>query len=111
VIPVEIAVPHKLFGNYEGFSFFIFIFYWQHTSDKQTILNHERIHFWQQVELLFIVHWLLYTIFYIAGRLNSKNHEEAYRSIPFEREAYAFEKNHQYLSERKAFAWKKFVRH
>ena len=105
MIPVEIATRGKLFGNYEGFSFFIFIFYWRGTQDKSTILNHERIHFWQQVELLFIVHWLLYVIFYLVGRLRGRNHDAAYRSIPFEREAYAFERDPGYLAERKPFAW------
>jgi len=110
VIPVEITTRHKLFRNYEGFSFFIFIFYWQGTRDKSTILNHERIHFWQQVELLFIVHWVLYAIFYLAGRIGGKNHDEAYRNIPFEREAYAFERQTGYLSERKPFAWIKMLK-
>jgi len=109
VIPFTIATSHKLFGNYHGFSFFIFIFYWKGVSDKRTILNHELIHFWQQVELLFIFHWVLYSAFYFFGRLKGKNHDEAYLNIPFEKEAYAFEKNYDYVSKRSVFAWTRFI--
>ncbi|HOX81748.1 MAG TPA: hypothetical protein PLJ60_00045 [Chryseolinea sp.] len=109
MIPIRIGTSHKLFGNYHGFSFFIFIFYWKSVKDKQTILNHELIHFWQQVELLFVLHWLLYITFYLIGRLNGKTHDGAYMNIPFEKEAYAFEKNYQYASQRKPFAWLQFL--
>ena len=110
MIPIRIATSHKLFGDYHGFAFFIFIFYWKGVTDKQIILNHELIHFWQQVELLFIFHWLLYTGFYLIARLKGKKHDEAYMNIPFEKEAYAFEKNYNYISQRKAFTWIQFIR-
>ena len=109
MIPIRIATSNKLFGNYHGFAFFIFIFYWKDAEDKETILNHELIHFWQQVELLFIFHWILYLIFYLIGRLSGKNHDTAYINIPFEKEAYTFEKNGHYVSQRKAFAWRNFM--
>jgi hypothetical protein len=96
--------------SHHGFSFFIFIFYWKDVVDKKTIINHELIHFWQQVELLFVFHWLLYITFYVAGRLNGKNHDEAYMNIPFEKEAYSFEKDYQYISHRNPFAWLQFIR-
>ena len=110
MIPIRVETPHKLFGEYHGFSFFIFIFYWKGVKDKQTILNHELIHFWQQVELLFIFHWVLYSCFYFFERLKGKKHNEAYMNIPFEKEAYAFEKNYDYVAQRKTFAWIKFIR-
>ncbi len=109
MIPIRIRTSRKLFGDYHGFAFFIFIFYWRGVTDKKTILNHELIHFWQQLELLFIFHWVLYIIFYLAGRLSGKNHHTAYMNIPFEKEAYAFEKNYHYVSKRKVFAWLRFI--
>lgn len=104
-----------LFG-YAGFSFFVFLFFAE-KNPSRVLINHERIHFFQQVELLFIFHWILYVLFYlyhlarISGRAGIKlkqRHDIAYRAIPFEKEAYHNEKNLTYLADRPWFAW---IRH
>jgi hypothetical protein len=109
VIPICIKTEKKLFRQYSGFSFFIFIFYWKGVREKSILINHELIHFYQQVEMVFIFHWLLYLLFYLIGRVKGKNHDAAYHSIPFEKEAYAFEHDLQYIRQRKLFAWTKFI--
>ena len=109
MIPFQIATNKKLFGQYDGFSFFVFIFYWKGCKQKDEIINHELIHFYQQLEMLFIFHWLLYLLFYGIARLKGKDHMTAYYTIPFEKEAYAFEKDMQYTRHRKFFAWLRFV--
>jgi hypothetical protein len=98
VIPFQIATNKKLFGQYDGFC-----------KQKDEIINHELIHFYQQLEMLFIFHWLLYLLFYGIARLKGKDHMTAYYTIPFEKEAYAFEKDMQYTRHRKFFAWLRFV--
>jgi hypothetical protein len=69
---------------------------------------HELIHFFQQIELLFVGHWILYVIFYIVERSKGMKHDLAYRNNPFEREAYANE-NLTYLITRKPYAWLKYM--
>src|SRR5688572_19334350 len=109
MIPIRIATPRKIFGQYDGFSFFIFIFYWKHCRERRTLILHEMIHFYQQVELLFIAHWLLYVTFYVFARIRGKSHDHAYRANPFEKEAYDKECDLHYLKNRKIFAWLKYL--
>lgn len=73
------------------------------------LLRHERIHLRQQRELLVIPFYLLYLGFYLAARLRGRTHLQAYRSIPFEQEAYAHEVDDDYLEKRGFFAWWNFV--
>ena len=70
--------------------------------------RHETIHFQQQLELLFVMQWALYGLFYLVGLLRYRNGSQAYRENPFEREAYGNDKDENYLKNRKRYAW---VRH
>jgi hypothetical protein len=106
VLPVKIVTNKLIFGKYTGFSFFIFIWLSSQEKNQERLLRHERIHFWHQVELLFVLHWFLYASFYLYARLIMKhNHYVAYRYNPFELEAYTQDQNVTYLENRKAFAW------
>ncbi|MBL7924147.1 MAG: hypothetical protein JNL88_08115 [Bacteroidia bacterium] len=69
------------------------------------LLNHERIHLRQQVELLVIPFYIWYLLEYLFYRLKGKNHYRAYRSIRFEREAYAHDADAEYLKKRKTWAF------
>ena len=73
---------------------------------KRTI-NHETIHFWQTIELGVIGFYLLYLLFYLINIIKYKNNKKAYYNIPFEKEAYANDKNFNYISNRKTYAWTK----
>lgn len=71
------------------------------------IINHEKIHLRQQLELLIIPFYIIYLSEYVWGLLKYKNHNEAYRAISFEKEAYRNEKNMNYLEQRKPWtAWR-----
>lgn len=72
------------------------------------LLNHEKIHLKQQLELLIIPFYFLYGINYLINLLKYKNHYKAYFNIAFEREAYYFEKDPIYLSKRKWYNWINF---
>lgn len=72
---------------------------------NKRLLNHEKIHHKQQVELLIIPFYILYIINYLYNLLRFKDHDKAYRNIIFEREAYHHESNFGYLSKRRSFAW------
>lgn len=72
------------------------------------IIRHEQIHLKQQIELLVLPFYLIYTAEYVVARIKGKTHAEAYMGISFEKEAYAFEKEAGYLSTRKLWAqWSK----
>lgn len=68
------------------------------------ILNHERIHLRQQLELLILPFYLIYLLHYFFLLLRFRNHEKAYRNIVFEREAYTHEGDPTYLSKRRWWA-------
>ena len=68
--------------------------------------NHERIHTAQMRELLYIGFYIIYFLEWLLRLV--LNPRRAYFSISFEEEAYRFERNHNYLSQRKHFAqWRK----
>lgn len=108
MLPVTINTRYKIFKYYTGFSFFIFIWISDHAHDREEVINHEKIHFYQQLELLFVFHWLLYLSFYILYRVKGYTHDAAYRRIPFEKEAYEHERTKAYLLKRKFFYWLKY---
>ena len=77
-------------------------------SNDEVLLNHERIHLRQQLELLIFPFYLLYFINYLLNRFKFDHHYQAYKHIVFEREAYQMEKDLAYLQKRKFWAWLNF---
>jgi hypothetical protein len=105
MIPFKIYTRRRIFNYYTGLSFFIFIWISKHTKDEAKLVRHEKIHFLQQIEMLFVFHWLLYAFFYIWSRTKGHGHFIAYRYNPFELEAYNNEHDTDYLKKRRSFAW------
>jgi hypothetical protein len=110
MLPIRFYTNKKIFNYYSGLSFFIFIWILRTRKEDPSLKRHEVIHFWQQVELLFIFHWLLYGIFYLISRFHGQGHYQAYRTNPFECEAYDMEEKMTYLKDRRPFAWAPYVR-
>lgn len=69
------------------------------------LMNHEKIHLRQQLELFIIPFYLLYFLNYLINMMRYKKHHIAYLNIAFEREAYRNERNLQYLEKRKFCQW------
>jgi hypothetical protein len=83
-------------------------------SDKKdkshtVLLNHERIHIRQQVELLIVFFFVWYFVEYLTRLIQYKNRREAYYNISFEREAYANEKDLDYLKKRSFWNFLKYL--
>lgn len=78
-------------------------------KENKELVNHEKIHFYQQLELLIIPFYLLYVFNYLINRLRFKNHFKSYCHICFEREAYSNDHDHDYLDHRKLYSWINFV--
>ena len=109
MLPYKIYTRKKIFNYYTGLSFFIFIWITRQPHDQTRLIRHEKIHFWQQVEMLFIFHWLFYAAFYLVGRANGQCHYIAYRYNPFEIEAFTMDHDSNYLRKRRPFAWMRYV--
>lgn len=103
-----LIVPQIKHLGISGITLFPFII----LRDKQLkqdkrILNHERIHIRQQVELLVLPFYVLYLIEFIVRLIKYKNRRKAYLNISFEREAYKNDSDLNYLKNRKLWTWKK----
>ncbi|MGI9526913.1 MAG: hypothetical protein ACR2MS_07380 [Weeksellaceae bacterium] len=73
------------------------------------LINHERIHLRQQLELLIVPFYFWYLIEYLFRLIQYKDGHLAYLNISFEREAYANEYDMNYLKKRKLFSFLKFI--
>ena len=77
---------------------------------SEKTITHETIHFLQQLEMLFVLQWILYGLFYVIGRFTKGSWKAAYYENPFEVEAYANDLDPDYLEERKFWAWTSYVK-
>lgn len=73
-------------------------------QDKR-LINHEYIHIRQQVELLVLPFYVWYLTEFLVLWAIKRNKTEAYRSISFEREAYANDADFGYLKRRRFWAF------
>jgi hypothetical protein len=71
--------------------------------------RHETIHFQQQLELLFLPFYVLYGFFWLVGYAKTRNGQDAYHFIAFEKEANAGEVSETYLENRKRYSWIKYI--
>lgn len=73
-------------------------------------LNHENIHTQQGKELFWVVFYILYIGEWLVNFIRFKNFKEAYLNISFEKEAYANEKNTEYLKTRRLFTFLNYLK-
>ncbi|HRE79114.1 MAG TPA: hypothetical protein PLL09_14960 [Flavobacterium sp.] len=87
--------------GFRGLTLYPFVFL-KYKSDKENVvlLNHERIHIRQQIELLVIPFLVWYILEYLIRLIQFRDRNLAYRNISFEQEAYQNEKDHHYLKQR-----------
>jgi len=96
----KINKPIKyFFGEILGISLCPFGIYLKHPHNIKT-LNHEKIHYKQQLEMLILPFYILYLIEWAF---------KGYHEISFEKEAYQNDHNLGYLSKRKPYSWIKYL--
>lgn len=93
--------------KFGGFMFFGFVVV-RDKSNKR-LVNHEKIHVKQMLEMLIIPFYLWYGIEFLLGLTKYKAHE-SYRNISFEREAYQNDDNLEYLKSRKFWQFLKYLK-
>ena len=74
----------------------------------KVLINHEKIHLYQQLEMGIIPFYLVYLGNYFFQLIKLKRHHTAYMNIVFEKEAYHNEWNLEYLRDRKFWAFWKY---
>lgn len=82
-------------------AFFPFIFIHPDTTIDARLLNHEKIHLRQQIEMLILPFYVWYLIEYVF---------RGYIGISFEKEAYANDSDLNYLKSRKMFNFVKYLK-
>ena len=70
-------------------------------KNNKRIINHEKIHIKQQIEMLWLPFFIWYGIEYLF---------KGYRNISFEREAYDNDDDLNYILSRKYYAWFKRIK-
>ena len=108
-----IIVCQKFLKNTKinGITLYPFIFI-KNPEDKRNIvlINHEKIHLRQQLELLIIFFYIAYVLEYCYHWFQLKNGHKAYLAISFEREAYANDDDLNYLKKRKFWGFLKYFK-
>ncbi|MEO1011079.1 MAG: hypothetical protein AAFX53_07200 [Bacteroidota bacterium] len=101
---------HFFYKNYVGLSLWPFIFL-KHNGLKEdaALINHERIHLRQQLELLILPFYFLYLTEWLLRTMLYLDSYRAYQNISFEREAYANEHDPDYLNQRSPFRFIKYL--
>ncbi len=96
--------------GFRGIALFPFVLV-KYPSDKKNaiFINHERIHLRQQFELLVFPFFIWYGIEFLLRWIQYKDKDLGYRNISFEREAYAKEKELDYLKQRSFWNFIKYI--
>jgi hypothetical protein len=101
-------VVHTPFLWVEGLTFFPWVFC-KEAKPPKWLLNHERIHICQQLELGIILFYFWYLTEYLIRLIQYRRRYLAYRNISFEREAYRNDKDLTYLKSRKIWSFLKYL--
>ena len=105
-----LVFKHFFYKNYVGLSFWPFIILKNDSLKTDIVLiNHEKIHLKQQIELLIIPFYVIYLAEWLVRSLFYLSFYRGYQNISFEREAYANEHNLNYANERRAFSFMKYL--
>lgn len=96
--------------GYVGITIYPFVFLkYEALKEDAVLLNHERIHLQQQIELLIIPFFVIYGFEFLIRLLQYKRWSLAYRNISFEREAYFQEAQLDYLKYRRLYSFLKYL--
>jgi hypothetical protein len=101
-------ISRIFYGKISGICLCPFGIYFNGAPDD-ILLNHEKIHWRQQVEMLILPFYLWYLVEFLIRRIRQPK-TRAYRSLSFEQEAYARQYDLTYLKNRRAFQWISYLK-
>ncbi|WP_201288630.1 hypothetical protein [Sphingobacterium composti Ten et al. 2007 non Yoo et al. 2007] len=102
----------KVFSIGKADAITIFPFIFLRTPNQKydkILLNHERIHIAQALELFVIPFYIWYLLEFLIRFLKYRNFDKAYLNICFEREAYANQNDKYYLYNRKLWSFLRYL--
>lgn len=103
--------PHVVGITLAPFGIYVKEDYLKYSSEinyeGRTTINHESIHWKQQMEMLVIPFYIWYLVEWLFKLLIHGG--SAYYYLSFEREAYTNQDNVDYIKTRKSFSWFKFL--
>ena len=107
----KVYCTHFPFKGYVALTFCPWVFIRKDKKKKYTakVNRHETTHALQQIETLWLVFFILYSLEYILKLLFTFSPSKAYKSISFEQEAYNTEAIVNYNNTRKHYAWVKYI--
>lgn len=98
--------------GYLGMTVYPFVFLkFSRLKTDFILINHEKIHLRQQLDLLVIPFYLFYIAEFFFRLIQYKHWNLAYRNISFEREAYCNESDAEYLKHRRLWSFLKYIRY
>ena len=101
---------HIIPKGFVGLTLYPFIFLKkEQLKDDNILVNHEKIHLRQQLELFILLFYIFYGLEYFYKLIKYKNSNLAYYNLSFEREAYQNEDDLNYLKTRKKWAFLKYL--
>lgn len=102
----------RFFTNkrYKGITIYPFVIVTQEEDGRNAVLlNHERIHIKQQLEMLVLPFFVWYGLEFLVRYFLCRSWKKAYRNISFEKESYANEEDLDYLKKRSFWNWIKYI--
>ncbi|TYB75780.1 hypothetical protein ES674_13215 [Bizionia myxarmorum] len=97
--------------RYLGLTIWPFIFLkYAFLKDDVVLINHERIHIRQQIELLILPFFILYLFEFLFRFIQYRSWKLAYCNISFEREAYLHENDFNYLKTRSFWSFARYLK-
>ena len=104
-----IVTKYLIPKGYRGMTVFPFVILREKDGKQNAVLvNHEKIHIRQQLELLVLPFFIWYGVEFLLRWIQFNDKNLAYRNISFEREAYANEKDLNYLKSRSFWKFLKY---
>lgn len=97
------------FKGYKCVNLFGVLFVRDGCTMSSTDYNHEAIHTAQMKELLYVPFYLLYVLEWLWHLARLRDTKAAYRATSFEREAYAYQSDADYLNRRMKFNQYKMI--
>lgn len=104
---IVIASKYLVPNGFSAWTFFPFVF--SRRRPDQVLLQHERIHLKQQLEMLVFPFFVWYIAEFLVRWLQYADRHRAYKNISFEREAYAHDSQSDYLVHRSFWAFLKYL--
>lgn len=105
-----IVTTHLFHKKFAAMAIFPFIFICKKGYRyNKVVMNHEKIHLRQQVEMGVIPFYIWYSIEFLIHWVRTGNADSAYHKICFEKEAYANELDFNYLKKRSFWRFLKYL--